>query len=142
MPQEGYPNLLRPTEDRTAEQRRASAIIAGKASGESRRKRKTFRESLLTILSMPPDDPEVLQMLEKLGLDPTNQTVIDLAQIRKAQVGDTDAARFVRDTVGEKPREGLEIGNLADRPFETLDLSQLSDAQLRELAAAKQGSDG
>ena len=140
MPQEGYPNLVGPG-DRSPEEARAASARGGVKSGESRRKRKTFRESLLTILSMPPDDPEVLQMLEKLGLDPTNQTVIDLAQIRKAQVGDTDAARFVRDTVGEKPREGLEIGNLADRPFETLDLSQLSDAQLRELAAAKQGSD-
>ena len=141
MPQEGYPNLVGPG-DRSPEEARAASARGGVKSGESRRKRKTFRESLLTILSMPPDDPEVLQMLEKLGLDPTNQTVIDLAQIRKAQVGDTDAARFVRDTVGEKPREGLEIGNLADRPFETLDLTQYSDAQLRELAAAKQGSDG
>jgi len=86
---------------------------------------------------MPVDDPETKEMLKALGLEDTIQTALDLAQIRKAQKGDTDAARFIRDTVGEKPREGLEIGNLADRPFETLDLTQMSDAQLRELAAMK-----
>ena len=85
-------------------------------------------------------DEYITEVEKKLGLDGTFQSAIDLAQIRKAQVGDTDASRFVRDTVGEKPREGLEIGNLADRPFETIDLSQMSDAQLRELAAAKRGN--
>ena len=141
MPQKGYPNLIG-AGDRTPEEYRANGVKAGKASGESRRKRKTFRESLLTILSMPVDDPETYEALKKLGLDGTFQSAIDLAQIRLAQRGDTDASRFVRDTVGEKPREGLEIGNLADRPFETIDLTQMSDAQLRELAAAKQQSDG
>ena len=141
MPQEGYPNLLSPS-DRTPEELREQTRKGGIASGESRRKRKTFRESLLTILSMPVDDPETYEALKKLGLDGTFQSAIDLAQIRLAQKGDTDASRFVRDTVGEKPREGLEIGNLADRPFETVDLTQLSDEQLRELAAAKQQSVG
>jgi len=141
MPQEGYPNLLSPS-DRTPEELREQTRKGGIASGESRRKRKTFRESLLTILSMPVDDPETYEALKKLGLDGTFQSAIDLAQIRLAQKGDTDASRFVRDTVGEKPREGLEIGNLADRPFETVDLTQLSDEQLRELAAAKQQSIG
>jgi len=136
MPQEGYPNLIS-KDDRTPDERREQTRKAGIASGESRRKRKTFRESLLTILSMPVDDPETYEALKKLGLDGTFQSAIDLAQIRLAQKGDTDASRFVRDTVGEKPREGLEIGNLADRPFETVDLTQLTDDQLRELAAAK-----
>ena len=137
MPQEGYPNLVRPGVDFDSEQARENGAKGGRKSGESRRKRKTFRESLLTILSMPVDDPETYEALKKLGLDGTFQSAIDLAQIRAAQKGDTDASRFVRDTVGEKPREGLEIGNLADRPFETLDLTQMSDAQLRELAAMK-----
>ncbi len=136
MPQEGYPNLIG-RDDRTPEERRESARNAGKASGVSRNKRKTFRESLLTILSMPVDDPKTYELLKNLGLDPTFQTAIDLAQIRQAQKGDTDASRFVRDTVGEKPREELEIGNLANRPFETLDLSKLTDDQLKELAAQR-----
>lgn len=136
MPQEGYPNLIG-RDDRTPDERRESARNAGKASGVSRNKRKTFRESLLAILSMPVDDPKTYELLKNLGLDPTFQTAIDLAQIRQAQKGDTDASRFVRDTVGEKPRDELEIGNLASRPFETLDLSKLTDEQLKELAAQR-----
>jgi len=140
MPQEGYPNLIHPGVDRTHEEAVANGAKGGVKSGESRRKRKAFRESLLAILSMPVDDPETYEALSKLGLDGTFQSAIDLAQVRNAQKGDTDAARFIRDTVGEKPREGLEIGNLADRPFETVDLTQLTDDQLRELAAAKRDS--
>ena len=136
MPQEGYPNLIGPG-DRTPDERRESAVNAGIASGKSRRNRKTFRESLLTILSMPVDDPELLDKLKALGLEPTFQTAIDLAQIRQAQKGDTDASRFVRDTVGEKPRDELEIGGLADRPIAHIDMSKLTDEQLLALADAK-----
>lgn len=137
MPQEGYPNLIHPGVDRSSEEARANGAKGGVKSGEVRRKRKTFRESLLTILSMPVDDPELLEKLKALGLEPTFQTAIDLAQIRQAQRGDTDASRFVRDTVGEKPRDELEIGGLADRPIAHIDMSKLTDDQLRELAFCK-----
>ena len=136
MPQEGYPNLIGPG-DRTPEEYRANGVKAGKASGASRLKRKTFRESLLTILSLPVDDPQVSELLKQLGLDPTFQSAIDLAQVRQALRGDTDASRFVRDTVGEKPRDELEIGGLADRPIAHIDMSKLTDDQLRALAEAK-----
>lgn len=136
MPIEGYPNLRTPT----TEEARAIGQKGGIASGESRRRRKTFRESLLTILSMAPDDPEVVEHLKALGLDPTFQTAIDLAQAKVAAKGDTDAARFIRDTVGEKPTDQMEIGGLADRPIQTIDMSKLSDDQLRALAAAKADS--
>lgn len=46
-----------------------------------------------------------------------------IAVTDKAKTGDVEAARYVRDTIGEKPREGLELGNLDDKPLETVDLS-------------------
>ena len=133
MPIEDYPNLR----VLTSEEARDIGKKGGIASGQSRRKRKTFRESLLTILSMDVDDPELLEKLKALGLDPTNQTAIDLAQVKLACKGDTDASRFIRDTVGEKPTESVEIGGLADRPIATIDMSKLTDDQLRRLAQAK-----
>ena len=136
MPQEGYPNLVGPG-DRSPDEARAASAKGGVKSGEARRKKKTFAEGLRAILDMPARDPETLEALKALGLDGTVRDVLNLAQIKNAEKGDVDAFRLVRDTVGEKPREGLEIGNLADRPFETLDLTQMSDAQLRELAAMK-----
>lgn len=142
MPIEGYPNLINPATDRTTDERRESATKAGKASGVSRRRRKTFAEGLKELLSMDIDDPKVKEALQTLGLAGTFQDAINLQQIRQSVKGDTESARFVRDTIGEKPREGLEIGNLDDRPLETVDLSKLSDDQLRELAARKSESAG
>ena len=137
MPQEGYPNLMRPTEDRTAEQRRESARNAGRASGAARRRLRTFAEVARAILDSPETDEETVALLQSIGLDGTKRDTMTLAQILKASRGDTDAFRIVRDTVGEKPREELEIGGLADRPIATLDLSKLSDDDLRRLAQAK-----
>ena len=136
MPQEGYPNLIGPG-DRSPEEARADSARGGRASGVTRRRRKTFAEGLKELLSMDVDDPKVREALQTLGLAGTFQDAINLAQIRQSVKGDTESARFVRDTVGEKPREGLEIGNLDDRPLATVDLSKLSDSELRELVARK-----
>ena len=137
MPIDGYPNLINPATDRTTDERRASAIKAGQKSGEARRRKKTFAEVARAILDSPEDNAEVLELLQKIGLEGTKRDAITLAQIAKAAKGDTDAFRIVRDTVGEKPRDELEIGNLASRPFETLDLSKLTDEQLKELVSQK-----
>ena len=136
MPQEGYPNLIGP-EDRTPDERRDSAVKAGKASGESRRKRKTIAEVAKAILDSPEHDPETLAMLQEIGLDGTKRDTMTLAQILRAIKGDPDSFRLIRDTIGEKPRDELEIGGLADRPIQTIDLSKLSDVELRRLAEMK-----
>ena len=136
MPQEGYPNLIGP-EDRTPDERRDSAVKAGKASGESRRKRKTIAEVAKAILDSPEHDPETLAMLQEIGLDGTKRDTMTLAQILRAIKGDPDSFRLIRDTIGEKPRDELEIGGLADRPIQTIDLSKLSDDELRRLAEMK-----
>ena len=60
-----------------------------------------------------------------------------MSQTFKALGGDTRAAEFVRDTSGQKPVDGLMVGNLEDKPFETLNLSALTDEQLAALIDAK-----
>ena len=136
MPQEGYPNLIGPG-DRTPDERRDSAVKAGIASGESRRKRKTIAEVAKAILDSPEHDPETLALLQEIGLDGTKRDTMTLAQILRAIKGDPDSFRLIRDTIGEKPRDELEIGGLADRPIQTIDLSKLSDDELRRLAEMK-----
>ena len=37
----------------------------------------------------------------------------------------------------QKPREGLELGNLDDKPLASLDMSKLTDEQLRIIAARR-----
>ena len=91
-------NLIK-NEDLTPEQRRANASKAGKASAAKRRERKTLREELLLLLATG-----------------NNQNKMSVAMIEKAMKGDTKAFEVIRDTIGEKPREQLDIGQ--DKPFE------------------------
>lgn len=118
----------------TQEQRTENARRAGLASAESRKKYKTFRECMQTILSLEVSDEALRAELEKMGLDPSYSNAISMAAIRKAAAaGDIEAARFTRDTVGEKPTEALNLG-ITGKPVKALDLSQLSDEELEALA--------
>lgn len=118
----------------TEEQLRAVASSGGKATQEKNRRYRTFRECMRDILSLEVTDDEVRRELEKMGLDPTFSNAISLSSIKKAaNVGDIEAARFARDTVGEKPTEALQMA-ITDKPIKSLDLTQLSDAELEALA--------
>lgn len=124
--------------DFTREEREAMGRKGGIASGETRRKQKSFRDSCKVIMALNTPDKEKQAQLEALGIDPTILNAINLAVSGKASAGDVEAARYLRDTAGEKPREGLEIGNLDDKPLAGLDMSKLTDEQLRIIAARRQ----
>lgn len=137
MRQKDWPNLVRPdymNARLTPEERKESASRAGKASGRARLLKKTQAEILRQILALPTQDEKKRELLQSMGLEGNIADQINWAVSDKAQSGDVEAIRYVRDTIGEKPREGLELGNLDNRPLETLDLSKMSDAQLQQLA--------
>jgi hypothetical protein len=103
----------------TPEERRENGRKGGIASGEAKRRKKAMRERLEVLLELPLksgksadlDDIENLAALK--GKNITVQDAMMLAQIQKALKGDTTAAAFVRDTVGEKPGDKTVItGNL------------------------------
>lgn len=91
-------NLIK-NEDLTPEQRRANASKAGKASARKRAERKTLREELLLLLATG-----------------NNQNKMSIAMIQKAMKGDTKAFEVIRDTIGEKPKDQLQLEQ--DKPFE------------------------
>lgn len=139
MRHDGTPNLI-PMSERTPEEVKNMARKGGIASGEARRRKRNMRELARLMLDTDLLDSDgIKQRLIERGFDPTGAGAILFAQLAKAGKGDTEAARFLRDTSGQKPVDGLEIGNLEDKPFETLDLSQLTDEQLKQLAAARRG---
>lgn len=78
-------NLI-PMNERTMSEQRAIATAGGKASGESRRKRKTLKEELLLML----EDEDV-------------QKSVTAALINQAQKGNVKAYEMIRDTIEEKP---------------------------------------
>ena len=95
---------------------------------------KPLREVMQDILSQPVTDVQTAQELEKLGLEASFANAISLAAVKRAaESGELEAARFVRDTVGEKPAQALDLG-IQSKPVKALDLSRLSDAQLEALA--------
>lgn len=120
-----------------------AASRGGKASVQAKKRKRLMRDALRDILDAElcgaaPDEAEIIALLSAMGVEnPTNADAVALATARKALMGDVEAARFVRDTAGEKPAEAVEIGNLNERPFESLDLSKLTDEQLKELLIAR-----
>ena len=112
---------------------KANRSKGGKVNAERNRRYRTFRECLQAILSLEVSDERLRSELENMGLDPSYSNAISMAAIRKAATtGDIEAARFTRDTVGEKPTEALQM--TFDKPVKSMDLSKLSDAELEALA--------
>ena len=91
----------------------------------------SMQEIFRLLLSMEPEEERKGEELIRLGLEPTNANAIGLAVVKKAGQGDVTAARFIRDTLGEKPEEGW-CGVVRD--VRALELFRYTDGQLEELA--------
>ena len=92
-------NNLKPLNKRTKSEQREIAKKGGIKSGEIRRKRKTLREELITLLETEDYNKK-----------------ISLAMIKEAESGNTKAFEVIRDSIGEKVKESLEL--IQDKPFE------------------------
>lgn len=94
--------------DRPEEERKKIAIAGGVASGEARRKRKAMREQIETLLALPSNSKKGVAKMKALGIpeeERDNQMQLIVAMFAKACTGDTFAAAFIRDTVGDKPTD-------------------------------------
>ena len=111
--------------------------IGGTASAKKRRQKKTFAETLRAVLASEYPVEEAKRKLQDMGLDGTWMDQLSQAQVDKASRGDTEAFRAVRDTVGENPRQAVDVG-LTNGPVSGMDLSQLTDDQLRAMIAARE----
>ena len=101
-------NLI-PYNKRSKNEAREDGRKGGIKSGETRRRKKTFKELFDIALNMKNKETG-----EK------NDVAITAAMIRKALLGDVKAFETIRDTVGEKPVEKQEIsGDLIKKVFVT-----------------------
>ncbi len=95
-------NLI-PFNKRTESERRKIAKQGGKKSGEVRREKKTMRETIEMLLSLPinedkcADIEEAKLIIEMSGKNITVVEGIILAQIKKALKGDTTALQRLHD---------------------------------------------
>lgn len=85
----------------------------GKKSGQVRRERKAFKESLLMLLEMKAPEQigvQIKKTLPKLkDKDLNYQNAILVSLLQQAVKGNTKAVELIRDTIGEKPKEVVEI---------------------------------
>ena len=85
----------------TPEMARENGRKGGIASGVAKRQRKQLREVINEVLPMEVTDPELKAILESYGLNPTHEVAMVVAALQRAERGDIEAARFIRDTRGE-----------------------------------------
>jgi hypothetical protein len=95
--------------------------------------RKALEELLSTSASRIPGLEDAAEALASVGIDATGADAVVYMQMVKAGRGDTEAARFVRDTVGERPSQAVEL-SATERAVDADSVADLSDAELAALA--------
>lgn len=119
MPNE---NNIISNSDRTPEERREIAAAGGRASGVSRRRKKSLREAAELYLSLPVSDKRAWNRLARDGVEPEdadNQMAIIAGLTMRAIKGDSKAAKVLFDLIGPAEQEpeptGVESMTLADK---------------------------
>lgn len=107
----GYENIRDANNNRTSEERRELAKIAGKASGKARRRKANFQKTLNLLLTAEIDNKEWKPVLESLGVECTLESALLMAQIKAALDGDTQAAKFVAQYSGQSNRAEEDLEN-------------------------------
>ncbi|MCK9477986.1 MAG: hypothetical protein M0R40_00605 [Firmicutes bacterium] len=110
----GHDNLI-PLSKRTKEAQREIQRKGGKASAKKAKKRLTFREIFTAILATDmPKDIELTELAERIRAKNGSITIdqaMGLAMAYKATQGSEKAFELVRDTIGEKPTDKLDLSS-------------------------------
>ena len=102
---------------RSTEEARERGRNGGRASGESRRRKKSLREAAELYLSLPVSDKRAWNKLAKDGVAPEdvdNQMAIIAGLSIKAAKGDAKAAKVLFDLIGDQSREEDEVKVIID----------------------------
>lgn len=92
---------LKPFQKGDTNDKAKNGRLGGKASGEAKRRMKTFKEELQAILET--------EMLNAKGEKVSYQKNINSALILKAAKGDVRAYEVIRDTLGQRPKDEKEV---------------------------------
>lgn len=102
---------LKPNTERTPTERKELAKRMGQASGLARKAKKSLCESLKELVAMKaPEGSEIASILDKYGVkDRRIGVALALAMVNKAAKGDVAAFTAIRDSIGEKPSDNVNI---------------------------------
>ncbi len=99
----------------TSEQLSEWGRKGGKANAEQHKKRKALKDTLEILMNMPINKGKVADIegirsfAELNGKNITVDQAIMIRVVQKALKGDLNAVAMMRDTVGEKPTDKMEI---------------------------------
>lgn len=96
-------NLI-PFDQRTEEEQRDIRSAGGKASGVSRRRKRSLKEAADLYLSLPVSDRKMWNKISRRGVDPEdidNQMAMIIGLTVAATAGDAKAAKVIVDLLGE-----------------------------------------
>ena len=102
---------------RSTEEARERGRNGGRASGESRRRKKSLREAAELYLSLPVSDKRAWNKLAKDGVAPEdvdNQMAIIAGLSIKASKGDAKAAKVLFDLIGDQSKAEDEVKVVID----------------------------
>lgn len=128
-------NLTMMGQTLTTERAQEIGSKGGKASAKARKERKAIKEQLEMLLGLPLKDKNAKAKLKKIGINAdeiNNQMAMVISIYQKALKGDVSAFKEIRDTVGEKPTENLNLSGNVNNVY-----ANLSEEELRNLANGK-----
>ena len=113
---DGWKNL-QPLNGKDPEREREVRQKGAAAGREIQKKRKALRDIMDVLLALPAGnelfESDITEAAKVLAMEHgetlTAYDAVSLAQIAKAAKGDTEAARWVRDSAGDKPTEKQQI---------------------------------
>lgn len=120
---------LNPVKSKNEARERGRA--GGIASGKARREKRLMRETLDILLSMSmkngkyADVDSIRSFAALKGKNISVQEAILIAQVQKAMKGDTRAAEYIRDTIGQKPVDNVVIDGEVNNPMAGLTTEEL-----------------
>lgn len=109
-------NLI-PFNELTEKEQRALAKKGGIASGKSRKEKKLLKDELAILM----------ETINKDGK--TYQELISTALVKEALKGNTKAYEIIRDTMGQKPKEEINLSGVINNPYKNL-----TEEELKKLA--------
>ena len=120
-------NLI-PNSERSPSEVRKNGAKGGKKSGQVRAERKKFNELFNNYLDKKITNEQIREQMMQFGFkdnECTNKNAIVFAQYKEALKGSTQAFIAVRDTIGEKPKDNINISGEVNNPFSGMTTEEL-----------------
>ena len=115
----------------TTEEARERGRKGGQASAKKRQQNKTFKKIISKFLDGQVSDDRLKQQMIDFGFadkEVSNKSCAVFALWKEAIKGNTKAFELLRDTIGEKPQDKVNISGEVNNPF-----SGMSTEELRKI---------